>query len=398
MSSYNKFLYHSCAAVIIFIRVSLSISACFRRSTLRRGTNSVAPTFSTIVVDKILDDIDRPIRFSSQQLRIATCNFSHLLGAGSFGAVYKGTFLNGLSVAVKVLNGSSDKKIEDQFLAEVTTIGRTHHMNLVQLYGFCFDRNLRALVYEFMHNSSLDRLLFSADKDIEWEVLHNIAIGTAKGITYLHEECHQIIIHYDIKPENILLDANFCPKVADFGLAMLCNREKTHVTMTGGRGTPGYAAPEMWMPFPVTQKCDVYSFGMLLFEILGRRRNLDVNLPDSQEWFPRWVWKKHGKRRFSDVMIACGIQENCREKAERMAMVALWCVQCQPESRPSMSFALKMLEGSVEIPMPRNPFRHLMESPLPEVLAEVKGEACSFPPPAIRMPAESSNPGIVPTI
>lgn len=117
-----------------------------------------------------------------------------------------------------------------------------------------------------------------------------------------------------------------------------------------------------------------------------------------QEWFPRWVWKKHGKRRFSDVMIACGIQENCREKAERMAMVALWCIQCQPESRPSMSFALKMLEGSVEIPMPCNPFRHLMESPLPEVLAEVKGEACSFTPPAIRMLAESSNPGIVPTI
>lgn len=185
-------------------------------------------------------------------------------------------------VVVKVLSGSSDKKIEDQFLAEVTTIGRTHHMNLVQPYGFCFDRNLRALVYEFMPNSSLDRLLFSTDKDIEWEVLYNIAIGTAKGIAYLHEECHQIIIHYDIKPGNILLDTNFCPKAADFGLAKLCNREKTHVTMTGGRGTPGYAAPEMWMPFPVTQKRDVYSFGMLLFEILGRRRNLDVNLPDSQ--------------------------------------------------------------------------------------------------------------------
>ncbi|KAI6680845.1 hypothetical protein NL676_034726 [Syzygium grande] len=107
------------------------MGACSRRSTLKSGTNPVAPTFSTIVVDKILDDIEKPIRFSSQQLRMATSNFSHLLGAGSFGAVYKGTFTNGLLVAVKALNGSSDKKIEDQFLAEVTTIGRTHHMNLV---------------------------------------------------------------------------------------------------------------------------------------------------------------------------------------------------------------------------------------------------------------------------
>lgn len=233
------------------------------------------------MVNEILNDREKPIRFSSQQLRIATCNFSHLLGAGSSRAVYKGTFSNGLLVAIKVPNGSSDKKIEDQFLAEVTTIGITHHMNLVQLYGFCFDRNLRALVYEFMHNSSLDRLLFSSDKDIEWEVLYNIATGTAKGIAYLREECHHIIIHYDIKPGIILLDTNFCPEVA-FGLAKLCNWEKTHVTMTGGKGILGYAAWEMWLPFPITQKCDVYSFGMLLFEIPGRRRNLDVNLPDSQ--------------------------------------------------------------------------------------------------------------------
>ncbi|KAL3745945.1 hypothetical protein ACJRO7_014961 [Eucalyptus globulus] len=109
-----------------------------------------------IMVDKILDDIEKPLRFSSQQLRLATSSFSHLLVAGSFGDIHKGTFMNGLLVAVKVLNSSSDKKIEDQFLAEVTTNGRTHHMNLVQLYGFGFDRNLRALVYEFMHNDSLD--------------------------------------------------------------------------------------------------------------------------------------------------------------------------------------------------------------------------------------------------
>uniref|UniRef100_A0A5B7BDM1 Putative Kinase n=1 Tax=Davidia involucrata TaxID=16924 RepID=A0A5B7BDM1_DAVIN len=364
--------------VMIFLRLSLGFRKCSegRRSGLcsyPQGSKFVAPA-----IDKVLDEIEKPIRFSSQQLRIATDNFSHLLGAGGFGAVYKGTFSSGLVVAVKVLNGSSDKRIEDQFLAEVSTIGRTHHINLVQLYGFCFDKDLRSLVYEYMENSSLDRLLFSKDEIIEWEKLHGIAIGTAKGIAYLHEDCQQRIIHYDIKPENILLDVEFCPKVADFGLAKLCNREKTHVTLTAGRGTPGYAAPEMWMPFPITHKCDVYSFGMLLFEILGRRRNLDVNLPDSQEWFPRWVWKKYEKGEFPDVMFVCGIEDKDKEKAGRMAMAALWCVQYCPERRPWMSAVVKALEGVVEIPTPKNPFRHLMAgSPPPDLVAEVKKGLCT---------------------
>ncbi|KAA8522751.1 hypothetical protein F0562_009087 [Nyssa sinensis] len=278
----------------------------------------------------------------------------------------------------EVLNGSSDKRTDDQFLAEVSTMGRTHHINLVQLYGFCFDKDLRSLVYEYMENSSLDRLLFNKDENIEWEKLYDIVIGTAKGVAYLHEDCQQRIIHYDIKPENILLDVEFCPKVADFGLAKLCNRETTHVTLTAGRGTPGYAAPDMWMPFPITHKCDVYSFGMLLFETLGRRRNLDVNLPDSQEWFPRWVWKKYEKGEFLDVMLICGIEDKEREKARRMAMTALWCVQYCAEMRPWMSAVVKTLEGGMQIPTPKNPFQHLMAgSLLPDLLAQAKKGLCS---------------------
>jgi serine/threonine protein kinase len=240
-------------------------------------------------MDKFLNDMERekPIRFTSQQLRIATDNFTNLLGAGGFGSVYKGIFSNGTIVAVNVLYGSSDKRIEEQFMAEVITIGRVHHFNLVRLYGFCFEKNMRAVVYEYMGNGSLDKYLFHEKNILGFEKLHEIAVGTARGVAYMHEECKQRIIHYDIKPENILLDEKFCPKVADFGLAKLCNREKTHITMTGGRGTPGYAAPEMWMPFPITHKCDVYSFGMLLFEIIGRRRNLNIQLPESQQWFPR---------------------------------------------------------------------------------------------------------------
>ncbi|GLT45901.1 hypothetical protein SLA2020_197000 [Shorea laevis] len=216
---------------------------------------------------------EKPVRFTAQQLRQLTDNYSTRLGSGGFGVVYKGQSLEGVKIAVKVLK-SSEQAAEKQFMAEVGTIGRTYHINLVRLYGFCYDQEISALVYEFMENGSLDKYLFGERDTIGWEKLHEIAIGTAKGIAYLHEECQQRIIHYDIKPANILLDANFFPKVADFGLAKLCNKDLSHVSNTGYRGTPGYSAPECFMKnLPTTYKCDVYSFGMVLFEIVGRRRN-----------------------------------------------------------------------------------------------------------------------------
>ncbi|CAL5328557.1 unnamed protein product [Camellia sinensis] len=348
---------------LIFVYAMIVIVAEVHRiiAQLRSRIISLEPQFLPLSMVKFLDDMDRekPNKFTSQQLRIATNNFNTLLGSSGFGSVYKGIFSNETMVAVKVLNGTSDKRIEEQFIAEVSTIGRTHHFNLVRLHGFCFEKCLRALVYEYMGNGSLDKYLFNDNKLLGFEKLHEIAVGTAKGIAYLHEECQQRIIHYDIKPENILLDMKFSPKVADFGLAKLCNRDKTHITMTGGRGTPGYAVPELWMPLPITHKCDVYSFGMLLFEIIGRRRNLDVNLPESQEWFPKWVWSKYEKREMGELMIACGIEEKDRGMTERMAKIALWCIQYKPESRPLMSIVVKMLEGLDEIPTPLNPFPFL---------------------------------------
>jgi serine/threonine protein kinase len=262
-------------------------------------------------------------------------------------------------VAVKVLRGSSGKKIDEQFMAEVGTIGRIHHFNLVKLYGFCIERNLIALVYEYMENGSLDMYLFHEKYSLGYEKLHEISIGTARGIAYLHEEWQHRIIHYDIKPGNILLDWNLNPKVADFGLAKLCNRENTHITMTGGRGTPGYAAPEIWMPSPITHKCDVYSFGMLLFEIIGRRRNLDIKNTETEEWFPIWVWKKFDAGLLEEVMIECGIDEKNKDIFERMVKVALLCVQYKQDLRPMMSVVVKMLEGSLQIPKIFNPFQHL---------------------------------------
>ncbi|KAF5461526.1 hypothetical protein F2P56_017615 [Juglans regia] len=315
-------------------------------------------------MEKFLQEVarEKPVRFTAQQLCNFTKDYSTILGAGGFGLVYKGQFPNGVEIAVKVLNRSQARSTaEDQFMAEVGTISRTCHINLVRLYGFCHDQFMSALVFEYMDNGSLDKYLFGSKQEIEWEKLHEIAVGTAKGIAYLHEECQPRIIHYDIKPGNILVDANFSPKVADFGLAKLCNRDGTHVSVSGYRGTPGYSAPEFMLKnHPITHKCDVYSFGMVLFEIVGRRRNTGTASPDhSLDWFPKQVWEEHEKNELEAMTVTCGIGEKDREKAIRMAMVALWCVQDSPEARPPMSVVVKMLEGGVEIMQPPKPFHYL---------------------------------------
>jgi serine/threonine protein kinase len=318
-------------------------------------------------LDKILSE--RPVRYNSEQVKQITDDFSTVLGKGGFGMVYKGKFPNGLYVAVKVLKATINKRCEEQFMAEIGTVGRTYHKNLVKLYGFCFDESTKALLYEYMENGSLDRHLFGNQNQLAMGQLHDIAVGTAKGIRYLHEECQQQIVHYDIKPANVLLKADFTPKVSDFGLAKYCERSSDSNSaawvFTGGCGTPGYAAPELWnMGLPVNYKCDVYSFGMLLFEILGRRRNFDAGMAtESQEWFPRWVWKKFEQGEITTVLDRCGFgNSELREKASRMCEVALWCVQYHPNARPAMSGVIRMLEGEMEIVPPVNPFVYMSDS------------------------------------
>ncbi|KAF7806643.1 LEAF RUST 10 DISEASE-RESISTANCE LOCUS RECEPTOR-LIKE PROTEIN KINASE-like 2.2 [Senna tora] len=330
---------------------------------------SIPPDSSQVefaTMERFLNNITRekPIRYSPTELEEITHNYSTILGAGAFGVVYKGKLSPEEHVAVKILN-NFDMGMEEQFKAEVSTIGRTYHINLVRLFGFCFHTDKIALIYEYVQNGSLNNFLFgSNNREIELLKLHEIAIGTAKGIAYLHEECQHRIIHYDIKPENILLDMNLEPKVADFGLARLCNREISHVNMTHFRGTRGYAAPELWKLCPVTHKCDVYSFGILLFEIVGRRRHFDGSYSESKQWFPKWAWDMFENGEMGVMVSLCGIEEKDREMAERMLMVALWCVQFEPGDRPLMSNVVKMLEGDMGISPPPFPFQNLVSGKL----------------------------------
>nr|XP_043629799.1 cold-responsive protein kinase 1-like [Erigeron canadensis] len=320
-------------------------------------------------MERFLQDIarERPIRFSHQDINALTGNFTSFLGSGGYGEVYKGTFPNGVRIAVKVLkNKLSDKKVQEQFMAEIGTLGRTHHVNLVKLYGFCFDPAIKGLVYEYMENGSLDKLLFDKKRPVKWEKLLQIAIGIAKGLAYLHEECHQKIIHYDIKPGNVLLDSKLNPKVADFGLARLCNTESNEIVtfVTRQVGTPGYTAPELDKEFsPVTNKCDVYSFGVLLLEIIGRRRNYIANTSnDYKEVLLSWAWQMYKKGKLSEFLTGCDIEEESKQEAERMLMVVFLCVHHDPNERPTMSNVVKMLEGEKEIDPPSNPFKYVESS------------------------------------
>ncbi|KQK21013.1 hypothetical protein BRADI_1g58171v3 [Brachypodium distachyon] len=327
-------------------------------------------------VERFLGEIagERPIRFTLEQLSGFTHNYSARLGSGGFGAVYKGMLPNGLLVTVKRLHATHDEKTsQGQFMAEVGTIGRTHHINLVRLLGFCFDDTVLALVYEFMDNGSLDAYLFDRGHVVGLPKRRDIAVGFARGFRYLHEECRQKIIHYDIKAGNVLLDSGLTPKVADFGLARLVNRMDTHVSVSCVRGTPGYAAPEMWMQSGITEKCDIYSFGMLLLEIIGQRRNFDQTMTESQQWFPKLAWTKYETGELMKLVVPLAhCDQNgvpaanevpqpqlCMELWERMCKVAFWCVQQQPSVRPQMSEVVKMLEGEMDIAGPANPFQHL---------------------------------------
>ncbi|KAI0522862.1 hypothetical protein KFK09_005247 [Dendrobium nobile] len=299
-----------------------------------------------------------PVYFSFHDLQMATNNFSRLLGTGGFGSVYKGTLRDGTLVAVKKLERMLPHG-EREFVTEVSTIGAMHHMNLVNLCGFCSERSHRLLVYEYMSNGSLDKWIFLSsnhqNRILEWKTRFQISTSIAQGIAYFHEQCKNRIIHCDIKPENILLDENFCPKVSDFGLAKLMSREHSHV-ITMVRGTRGYLAPEWISNRPITVKADVYSYGVLLLEIIGGRRNLDMSLDAEEFFYPSFAFKEMTNgtpMRAADKRLKGNIEQ---EELLRALRAAFWCIQDEAMVRPSMGEVVKMLEGSVDInepPMPQ---------------------------------------------
>ncbi|TYH80706.1 hypothetical protein ES332_D03G149700v1 [Gossypium tomentosum] len=335
-----------------------------------------------------------PVQFSYKELQRLTKGFKEKLGAGGFGAVYKGVLANRTVMAVKQLEGIEQG--EKQFRMEVATISSTHHLNLVRLIGFCSEGRHRLLVYEFMKNGSLDNFLFTTEehsgKMLSWEYRYNVALGTARGITYLHEECRDCIVHCDIKPENILLDENFNAKVSDFGLAKLINpKDHRYRTLTSVRGTRGYLAPEWLANLPITSKSDVYSYGMVLLEIVSGRRNFDVSADTNRKKFSVWAYEEFEKGNIEGI-----VDKKLRsldvdmEQITRAIQVSFWCIQEQPSHRPMMGKVVQMLEGITDIERPPAP-KSATEGSISGTSINVSSNISAFSTFAVSAPAPSSS-------
>ncbi|KOM26118.1 hypothetical protein LR48_Vigan232s000500 [Vigna angularis] len=292
-------------------------------------------------------------KYKFSEVKKMTKNFTIKLGEGGFGVVYKGELRNGYHVAVKILTTS--KGNGKDFINEVASISRTSHVNVVQLLGFCLEGKKKALIYEFMPNGSLDKFIgnkgLESTSSLSWDNLLQIAKGIARGLEYLHKGCNTRILHFDIKPHNILLDENFCPKISDFGLAKLCPGKESTISVSDARGTIGYVAPEVCNKHfgGVSQKSDVYSYGMMLLDIVGVRNNVNEETTETSEYFPDWIYRKLEQ----DQDLRSDIVTEEKETERRMITVSLWCIQTFPKDRPTMSRVIEMLEGNMnsqEIP------------------------------------------------
>ncbi|KAK7407520.1 hypothetical protein VNO78_09473 [Psophocarpus tetragonolobus] len=300
-------------------------------------------------------------RYSYLEIKKMTKSFKEKLGQGGYGCVFKGKLEDDSIVAVKVLNEL--KGNGEEFINEVASISRTCHVNIVTLIGFCLEESKKALVYEFMANGSLEKFIFETnnlthDCQLNCEMLYQIAVGVGRGLEYLHRGCNTRIFHFDIKPHNILLDENFCPKISDFGLAKICPGNESVVSMITARGTIGYIAPEVFCRNigVVSHKSDVYSYGMMMLEMVGGRKNINVEVDGTSEiYFPYWIYKhlEHNQ----ELALRNVMNESDKDIIKKMALVSLWCIQTDPSNRPTMHRVVEMLEGNVEtIQVPPKPF------------------------------------------
>ncbi|XP_060967118.1 probable LRR receptor-like serine/threonine-protein kinase At1g56140 isoform X1 [Cannabis sativa] len=300
--------------------------------------------------DEFLGIDVKPLTFRYAELKTATNDFdsSNKLGEGGFGPVYKGTLEDGRVIAVKQLSLTS-KQGKSQFVAEIATISAVQHRNLVKLYGCCIEGDKRLLVYEYLENKSLDQALYGNQSlNLNWSTRFDICLGIARGLAYLHEESRVRIVHRDVKSSNILLDSNFTPKISDFGLAKLYEDQKTHISTAGVAGTIGYLAPEYAMLGHLTEKTDVFAFGVVALEILTGRTNSDPDLGEEKAYLLEWAWNLHEEGREIDL-VDSKLSEFIEQEVRRIIQVAFLCTRASPTTRPSMSNVVTMLSVDSDV-------------------------------------------------
>ncbi|CAI9099768.1 OLC1v1036632C1 [Oldenlandia corymbosa var. corymbosa] len=339
------YLYSFCFSLlgIEFVFVLLGWFFLFRKSdlsaTVEAGYQMIASQFS---------------RFSYNGLKKATNNFKEELGRGGSGIVYKGTLANGRMVGVKrlgdVLQG------DENLWAEMSVIGKINHMNLVRTWGYCSEKRHKLLVYEYVENSSLDKHLFSTKEFLGWKQRFAVALGTAKGLAYLHDECLEWVIHCDIKPENILLDGDLHPKIADFGLAKLYQREERGPSseLSRIRGTKGYMAPEWALNQPITAKVDVYSYGIVILEMVSGIRlsswTIDDgnNQPETELTKLMRIIEEKEEESWIETVLDPRLKRNVSKKQViTLIKVGCSCAQEDRNKRPRMASVVETLLQSV---------------------------------------------------
>ncbi|KAJ7948892.1 Receptor-like kinase [Quillaja saponaria] len=310
------------------------------------------PTRRVPDIDEEVSGIHDVKFYTYKELRVATEDFidSNKIGEGGFGSVYKGRLKDGKFAAIKVLSAESRQGVRE-FLTEINVISEIEHENLVKLYGCCVEGSHRILVYNYLENNSLAQTLLGGSHSnirFDWRARSRICIGVARGLAFLHEEVRPHIVHRDIKASNILLDKDLSPKISDFGLAKLIPANMTHVS-TRVAGTIGYLAPEYAIRGQLTRKADIYSFGVLLVEIVSGRCNTNTRLPIGEQYLLERTWELYERRELVGLIDTSLNGEFDAEEACRFLKIGLLCTQDSPKLRPSMSTVVKMLTGQMDV-------------------------------------------------
>ncbi|GMH14378.1 hypothetical protein Nepgr_016219 [Nepenthes gracilis] len=370
--------------------ISLSLSLCLRAE---RGLNSgfvhkILLAESTAQTCEVDEGVHNVKIYRYKELRVATNDFSprNKIGEGGFGAVYKGKLKDGKIAAMKVLSAESQQGIQE-FLTEIKVISSVEHENLVMLYGCCVERSHRILVYNYLENNSLACTLLGdglCNLQFSWQTRSKICIGIAVGLTFLHEVVQPPIVHRDIKASNILLDKDLTPKISDFGLAKLFPSSVTHIS-TRVAGTMGYLAPEYAIRGQLTRKADVYSFGVLLIEIVSGRCNTNTRLPIGEQYLLQRAWELYERKGL--VLLVDTSLNGCFDVREacRYLKIGLLCTQDSPKLRPSMSTVVKMLTGEMDVDEEITKPVTLMEEEA-DSTALIRASAKTCPLPGVLLP------------
>ncbi|XP_030929143.1 G-type lectin S-receptor-like serine/threonine-protein kinase At4g03230 [Quercus lobata] len=302
--------------------------------------------------------IDVPF-YDLESIRVATNNFSdeNKLGQGGYGPVYKGKLSNGQEIAVKRLSSVSGQGLQE-FKNEVVLIAKLQHRNLVRLYGYCIKGNEKILIYEYMANKSLDFFIFDQKQSIflDWEMRFNIIFGIARGLLYLHQDSRLRIIHRDLKTSNVLLDHEMNPKISDFGLARIVGGTQTEANTTKVAGTYGYMSPEYALDGIFSIKSDVFSFGVVLLEIISGKKNTGFYQSKQAMSLLSYAWRLWTDDKLLDLMDET-LRDTCiADQFVKCLNIGLLCVQHDPSDRPTMSIIIKMLDGeTANLPTPKQP-------------------------------------------